>query len=346
MSSKLSQALKLNSKITLQNRVVMAPLTRCFADKDLVPTDLMADYYQRRADCGLIVSEATLIDPVAQGYPNTPGIYTNEQIEAWKKVTSKVHQEGGLIFCQLWHCGRVAHSHYSDKQPVAPSALLWEGRVPRTDNLEYEVPHAMTTKEVNEVIQRFIAGAENAIKAGFDGVEIHGANGYLVDQFLRQSTNQRTDDFGGSVDNRSRFALDIVDGIIAKIGSERTAIRLSPQAYVHLDYTEDDEKTYQSLLTELSSKDLAYVHLGAFNDTHEFEYLGGRASAFIRKHYSGTFVTCGSYSVKDAETAVENDAADLVALGRPFIANPDLMHLINSSADIKDYDVSMLKELI
>jgi 2,4-dienoyl-CoA reductase-like NADH-dependent reductase (Old Yellow Enzyme family) len=345
MTDALFKPYQLNPQITLNNKIVMAPLTRCFADDDLVPTDLMAEYYGKRGEAGLIVSEATLIDPIAQGYPNTPGIYTQAQIQAWKKVTTKVHEKGGKIFCQLWHCGRVAHSVYSQQQPVAPSAVSCQGRVPRTDNLQYETPKSLSTSEVKQTIQDYIQAAINSIQAGFDGVEIHGANGYLIDQFMHQVSNQRDDEYGGSLDNRKRFALEVVDGIIAAIGKDRTSIRLSPQAYAHMDHTKGDELTYKALFKDLEQREIAYIHLGAFDDSIEYDYLQGKPSAFIRDNYQGTFVTCGSYTVESARLAIENKKADLVALGRPFIANADLIQQIQTESELQDYDVTMLKEL-
>jgi len=347
MKSILFQPVKLNSTFTLDNAIVMAPLTRCFADKNLVPTQLIADYYARRADVGLIVSEATIIEPVAQGYPNTPGIYSKAQIKGWKKVTKAVHEKGGKIFCQLWHCGRVAHSHYMGEQPVAPSAQSWHGHVPRTDGLEYEMPRSLSTKEIKKLVKKYVRAAKNAMKAGFDGVEIHGANGYLVDQFLRQDTNKRDDKFGGTTKKRYKFALEIIDEISAAIGKDRTAIRLSPQAYVHLEYTKGDEKTYKKLLKKLNKRNICYVHLGAFSDDYEFDYLGGRkASEFIRKFYKGNFVTCGNYSADTAADSIEQKKADLVAIGRPLIANPDWVEKIKTNTEIIEYDAKMLGELI
>lgn len=347
MTSYLLQPLKLNDKITLNNRVIMAPLTRCFADDQLVPTQQMADYYAKRAGVGLIVSEATLIDPLAQGYPNTPGIYNDEQIKGWQKVTSAVHKKGGKIFCQLWHCGRVAHSIYTGQKPLAPSTASWHGRVPRTNDLDYEIPKALSTKEVKQTIKKYIKAAKNAIKAGFDGVEIHGANGYLIDQFMRQETNNRQDQFGGSSKKRMRFALKIVDGISKAIGAEKTAIRLSPQAYAHINYTKGDEKSYKKLLKKLNKRGICYVHLGAFSDEYTFDYLNNdKASAFLRKHYKGHFVTCGSYDVQTADQAIADQKADLVAIGRPLIANPDFMQKITAKQELVEYDTQMLKELV
>lgn len=339
--------LELNKSITLANRIVMAPLTRCFADDDLVPTPSIAAYYARRADVGLIISEATIVDQLGQGYPNTPGIYTKKQIKGWKKVTHAVQKKGGKIFCQLWHCGRVAHSCYTHTQPISASATSWHGKVPRTENLEYEMAREITTKETKNIIKKYIRAAKNAIKAGFDGVEIHGANGYLVDQFLRQDTNKRKDKFGGNKKRRAKFALEIVKGISHVIGADKTAIRLSPQAYVHLEYTKGDEKTYKHLLKKLNKKKIAYVHLGAFSDHYTFDYLGAKkASQFMRKHYKGNFITCGGYSFDSANEAIESNKADLVAIGRPLIANPDYMDKIKNNKDLIEYDMSMLSKLI
>ena len=347
MAKTLFQTITLNPSLTLSNKIVMAPLTRCFADKNLVPTAQMAEYYRKRADLGLIVSEATLIDPIAQGYPNTPGIYSKAQIKGWKQVTKAVHEQGGKIFCQLWHCGRVAHSCYTDQQPVAPSAQCWHGKVPRTQDKEYEMPRSLSTKEVKRTIKKYVKAAKNAMKAGFDGVEIHGANGYLVDQFLRQETNKRDDKFGGSPRKRTRFALQIVDGISKAIGADKTAIRLSPQAYVHLNYCKGDEKTYKRLLKQLNKRTLCYVHLGAFSDHYTFEYLAGqKASEFIRKYYKGTFVSCGGYTAETANKAIEENKADLIAIGRPIIANPDYLNKAKKGEEMQEYSQEMLTTLI
>jgi 2,4-dienoyl-CoA reductase-like NADH-dependent reductase (Old Yellow Enzyme family) len=338
---------QLNKTITLANRIIMAPLTRCFADNELVPTQLIAEYYARRANVGLIVSEATIIDPLGQGYPNTPGIYTNKQIEGWKVVTQAVHDKGGKIFCQLWHCGRVAHSCYTQEQPVSASVTSWHGKVPRTENLEYERAKELSIKEVKKLIKKYAIAAKNAIEAGFDGVEIHGANGYLIDQFLRQDTNKRQDKFGGDKKGRSRFSLEIVKAVSQAIGTDKTAIRLSPQAYVHLEYTSGDEKTYKYLLKKLNKLNIAYVHLGAFSDHYTFDYLNkGKASEYIRKYYKGNFITCGGYNPNTAKEAIDENKADLVAIGRPLIANPDYMGKIKNNQDLVEYDMSMLAKLI
>ena len=204
----LFQPVDLGANLTLKNRIIMAPLTRSMADDDLVPTEAMAAYYGRRADAGLIITEATLVSQDGQGYPNTPGLYTQAQIDGWKNVTQRVHQNGGKIFAQIWHTGRVSHSIYHNGElPMAPSAvpIVGHGHVPRTENLEYETPRVITVDEIKRVQNQFAIAAKNAIEAGFDGIEIHGANSYLIDEFLHWDTNRREDEYGGTVENMARF---------------------------------------------------------------------------------------------------------------------------------------------
>ena len=231
MSTDLLSPFKLNNSIELQNRVLMAPLTRCMADDNLVPTQAMVDYYARRADVGLIISEAIIIRADAQGYPNTPGIFTNEQVQGWKKVTDAVHANGGKMFAQLWHVGRVAHPHFFGGDVLAPSAIGVEGSVPRMRELTYITPKAATKDDIKGLVADYAKAAENAMEAGFDGVEIHGANGYLIDQFLHYAANERDDEYGQTPENMSRFALEVTDAVINVVGNERTAIRLTPGAY-------------------------------------------------------------------------------------------------------------------
>lgn len=347
MKSFLFQPVKLNKTLELNNAIVMAPLTRCFADNDLAPTQLMADYYARRADAGLIISEATLVDQLGQGFPNTPGIYSRKQIEGWKLTTKAVHEKGGKIFCQLWHCGRVAHSCYTGEMPLAPSVQAWHGKVPRTEGLTYEVPRSISTNEIKKIIKKYVRAARNAMEAGFDGVEVHGANGYLVDQFLRKDTNRRDDKFGGNTKRRCKFALEIIAEITDAIGADRTAIRLSPQAYVNIEHTKGDEKTYRKLLKKLSKRNICYVHLGAFSDHYKFDYLEDqKASEFIRKYYTGKLVVSGNYTLASAEQSISQNHSDLVAIGRAFIANPDWIERAKTNKDMVEYDMSMLTQLI
>jgi len=343
---KLLETFKLNDKIEIKNRIVMAPLTRSFATDDLIPTEDIAKYYEKRADAGLIITEATIVNKQGQGYPNTPGIYSSEQIQAWKKTTQLVHEKGGKIFLQIWHVGRVSHPIYlNGESPVAPSAVKLDGRVPRTEDLEYGTPRALELNEVAGIIEDFKQAALNAIEAGFDGVEIHGANGYLIDQFLHQETNTRTDKYGGSIENRSRFALQIVDEVTKAIGAERTAIRLSPGAYIHLGYTQGDEDTFKFLLNMLNDKNLAYVHTGIFDDSLTFDYLGGTATEFIRENYKGNVIASGGYTSDKSEQDLHLNKYDLVAIGRPFIANPDYVSKVKNNIELTNYDASMLESL-
>jgi len=337
---------KLSKSITLKNKIIMAPLTRCFADDDLVPTELSAKYYERRADAGLIISEATLITQKGQGYPNTPGIYNEKQIQAWKNITQKVHDKGGKMFSQIWHTGKISHSSLLDGDlPVSASAVRLEGIVSRTDNLSYETPRALENSEVKTIVEQFISAAKNAMSANFDGVEIHGANGYLIDQFLLQETNVREDEYGGSIENRARFALEIVDGVVEALGADKVGIRLSPATYTGLGHTKGDEDTYIYLLKEIEKRELAYVHVGIFDDSVEYDYLQGTPSEFIRKHYNGTLISTGGYTPNSSIENIENGKYDLIALGRVFISNPDLVEKIKNNSEIIEYEESALATL-
>ncbi len=344
---KLLNDYKLNDSISLKNRIVMAPLTRCFATNELVATEDISNYYEKRAGAGLIITEATIINKLAQGYPNTPGIFTKEQIEGWKLTTKKVHAKGGKIFLQIWHVGRVSHPHFlNGETPVAPSAVKLNGHVPRSGDLEYGIPRALETHEVSAIIEDYKQAALNAIEAGFDGVEIHGANGYLIDQFLHQQTNLREDKYGGSIENRSRFALQIVDEVIKAIGANKTAIRLSPGAYIHLEHTSGDEDTFKFLLKMLNDKKLAYIHTGIFDDSLTFDYLGGTSTEFLRENYNGTVMASGGYTSEKSEQDILLNKYDLVSIGRPFIANPDYVEKIKTNEPLTKYDDDMLGTLI
>ena len=343
----LFESFSLNKEIELKNRIAMAPMTRCMADKSLVPTQQSADYYGRRADAGLIITEATIIRPDGQGYPNTPGIFSEEQVKGWQKVTKKVHQKDGKIFLQLWHCGRVAHPHFfKGGHIIAPSAEKLEGTVPRMRDLKYQEPKPATQAEISQLVADFTKAATNAIEAGFDGVEIHGANGYLLDQFLHYNTNKREDEYGGSPENMARFPLEIIDSITDKIGNERTALRLSPGAYFLLEGDTRDRQVFEHLLTKLNSFDLAYLHLGLFDESMKFDYLDGNATDFVRKHYLKTLMGVGGYTADTGSKAISLNRFDLLAIGRPFIANPDYITKIKNNEPLIEYKESMLNELI
>jgi 2,4-dienoyl-CoA reductase-like NADH-dependent reductase (Old Yellow Enzyme family) len=352
MTENLFQPYSLNNTITLNNRILMAPLTRCMADDNLVPTVTMAEYYGRRAEAGLIISEAVIIRPDGQGYPNTPGLFSQEQINGWKLVTDTVHENGGKIFAQLWHTGRVAHPFFFEtnnngsSDVLAPSVVAVEGSVPRMRDLTYQLPKAVTQQDIDLLIKDYAQAAKNAIEAGFDGVEIHGANGYLIDQFLHHDSNRRTDIYGKTPENMARFPLQVVDAITATIGKDRTALRISPGAYFNMSGTPEDRQVFDYLLSELEQRELAFLHVGIFDDAMEFDYLDGQASSYIRAHYRKTLVGVGSYTPNTASSAIGNDKFDLVAIGRPFIANPDYVAKVRSGVELVDYRDEMLTNLV
>lgn len=342
----LFQPYRLNDTLTLANRFMMAPLTRCMAGPGLVPTEQMAAYYGRRADIGLIISEATIIRPDGQGYPNTPGLYSAEQIAGWKKVTSAVHANGGKIFAQLWHVGRLSHPFFHHAEVLAPSAVAHEGTVPRMRELVYQVPRALTGSEIAQLVEDYAQAAANAIEAGFDGVEIHGANGYLIDQFLHFDTNHRDDDYGRTPENMSRFALQVVDAVVTRVGAERTGLRLTPGAYTHMAADARDREVFDYLLARLNERELAYLHLGIFDDSLTFDFLGGRASEYLRRHYSGTLIGVGGLTPESASEGLAQGKFDLAAIGRPFIANPDYVRRVQQAEPLVDYHQDMLAELV
>ena len=346
MNTDLLTPYRLNDTIELKNRVLMAPLTRCMADENLVPTQDMVEYYARRADTGLIISEATIIRPDGQGYPTTPGLFTREQIEGWKKVTDAVHANGGKMFAQLWHVGRVAHPHFFDGEVLAPSAIGVEGSVPRMRELTYITPKAATIDDIKSLIADFAKAAENAIEAGFDGVEIHGANGYLIDQFLHYEANVREDEYGQTPQNMARFALEVTDAVIAAVGNERTALRVTPGAYFNMSEDNRDKAVFDYLLPELEKRNLAYLHGGIFDDSTTFESLEGKTtSEFLRAGYKGTLVGVGSYSFESAKEAINEGKFDLIAIGRPLIANPDYISKVTNGEELVPYSDEMLAEL-
>ena len=347
MTATLFESYKLNDKITLKNRIAMAPLTRCMADANLVPTDAMVEYYAKRADAGLIISEATIIRPDGQGYPNTPGLYTEAQIAGWKKVTDAVHANGGKIFAQLWHTGRVAHPYFWGGEYVfAPSAVAFDGTVPRMRELVYTVPKEATSEEIAQLVEDYAQAAQNAIEAGFDGVEIHGANGYLIDQFLHYDTNRRTDEYGETAENMSRFPLAVIDAVIARIGAELTGLRVSPAGYAHMATDARDRQVFDYFLKEVEKRDLAYLHEGMFDDSMEFDFLGGKVSEYMRKAYSKTLMAVGGYNAETGAEAIKANKFDLLAIGRPFIANPDYVNRVQQKIELVEYDAAMLETLV
>lgn len=305
--------------LELPNRFVMAPLTRCRADDNRVPTDLMAEYYAQRASAGLILSEATSVDPMGVGYPNTPGIWSDEQVEGWKKITSAVHKSGGRIMLQLWHVGRISAPLYlQGEKPVAPSAIAAKGHVSLVrPKQEYVIPRALETEEIASIVEAYRKGAENARKAGFDGVEVHGANGYLLDQFLQTSTNQRTDQYGGSIENRARLMLEVTDACIDVWGADRVGVHLSPRCDLHDMGDENPAETFGYLACELGKRGIAFI---CAREAEADDSL----SPQLKDAFGGVFIANERFTHDSANAWLESGTADAVAFGVPFIANPDL----------------------
>ncbi|MFV1940702.1 alkene reductase [Pseudomonas luteola] len=305
--------------LELPNRFVMAPLTRCRADDNRVPTDLMAEYYAQRASAGLILSEATSVDPMGVGYPNTPGIWSDEQVEGWKKITSAVHKSGGRIMLQLWHVGRISAPLYlQGEKPVAPSAIAAKGHVSLVrPKQEYVIPRALETEEIASIVEAYRKGAENARKAGFDGVEVHGANGYLLDQFLQTSTNQRTDQYGGSIENRARLMLEVTDACISVWGADRVGVHLSPRCDLHDMGDENPAETFGYLARELGKRGIAFI---CAREAEADDSL----SPQLKDAFGGVFIANERFTHDSANAWLESGTADAVAFGVPFIANPDL----------------------
>ncbi len=303
----------------LPNRVIMAPLTRCRASAGRVPNALMAEYYAQRSQAGFILSEATAVDPMGVGYPDTPGIWSREQVEGWKLITRAVHEAGGRILLQLWHVGRISHPVYlNGTQPVAPSALAATGHVSLLrPYLDFPVPRALDRAELPGVIAAYRRGAQNALEAGFDGVEIHGANGYLLDQFLQDGTNRRTDDYGGSVENRARLMLEAVDAAIAVWGADRVGLHLAPRGDSHDIKDSDPAATFGHVAREAGRRGLAF--LCAREGLAE-----PRLGPALKKAFGGVFIANQGFTAESAETEIVAGRADAVAWGKLFIANPDL----------------------
>ncbi|KAI8969199.1 hypothetical protein BDF20DRAFT_150367 [Mycotypha africana] len=328
----------------LQHRIVLAPLTRFRATLEAVPSELMVEYYAQRSTLGgLLITEATFIDELAGNYKQAPGIYTQEQMEGWKKVTDAVHKKGGVIFLQLWHLGRVGSSSLNPaKEPVvSASSIPIPGNNP--NGRPYETPRALETDEVKELVKRYKRAAINAMKAGFDGVEIHNANGYLLDQFVNSHSNKRTDEYGGSIPNRCRLSLEVVDAIVEAIGEQRTAIRFSPNGGIHGMKDDTPVETWSYLTSQLQQKhpQLAYLHfIEARSDFRQDDKVNTVDTLDpYRKLWKGPFITAGGFSTA-SEHAVQlaEKTGNLIAFGRSFIANPDLPERLRSKYDFNKYN--------
>lgn len=320
--------------LNLKNRIIMAPLTRA-RSPERVPTSQVAEYYRQRASAGLIISEATSVGPHGVGYADTPGIWSDEQVEAWSHVTSAVHQEGGLIVLQLWHVGRVSDpSFLNGRPPVAPSAVAARGNV----NLlrperPYPVPRALDTTEIPRVVEEYRRGAENARRAGFDGVEIHGANGYLIDQFLQDGSNRRADQYGGSIENRARFMLEVTDAVVSVWGADRVGMHLAPRGDSHDMGDSDRRGVFTYAAEQLGKRKLAFLcareHLAE-------DSLGPE----LKRAFGGPYVVNEGFTKESAEGVLVAGWADAVAFGKAFIANPDLVQRFRLGAELNEPDFS------
>ncbi|WP_223897668.1 alkene reductase [Sulfurovum sp. TSL1] len=327
-------------KSTLKNRIIMAPMTRCRAVEKNCANDLMATYYAQRASAGLIITEASQISPLGVGYRNTPGIHTDAQIEGWKKVTAAVHENGGIIYLQLWHVGRVSHSSFLNGQlPVAPSAVKIDGKHYTPEGMQpYETPRALEVHEIKEIVKTYAQAATNAMKAGFDGIEIHGANGYLIDQFIKDGTNKRTDAYGGGIENRSRFLFEVVSAVCEAIGSEKTALRLSPSGTFNSMTDTDPHGDFTYICKKLNDHDLAYLHVIDALDEDIRHGANVVELQALRNAYKGILITNGAYDKSRGNEAIENNLADAVAYGTLYIANPDLPRRFEIDAPLATAD--------
>jgi N-ethylmaleimide reductase len=334
--------------LKLPNRILMAPLTRSRSKQPGdIPWELNATYYAQRAGAGLIFGEATQVSPQGKGYAFTPGIHSDDQIEGWRKVTTAVHDAGGQIYLQLWHVGRISRAELQPdgQQPVAPSAIKPEGAQTfineKSGMLDVLEPRALAREEIPGIVEQFRQGAINAKRAGFDGVEIHGANGYLLDQFIRSKSNQRTDEYGGSIENRLRFPLMVVDAVIDVWGVNRTGIRVSPTGTFNDMHDDNPEETYGAFAKALNDRDIAFIEV--VEDSFQGSAVEGRPEAVIktiRENFKGTYIANGNYSAEEARQRIDSGLCDLVSFGRLFISNPDLAKRFSESAALNDFDGS------
>ena len=339
MTSRLFEPYQLGA-ITLTNRTVMAPLTRNRAVAGFVPGPLAPEYYGQRASAGLLVTEASQISQQGQGYQDTPGIYTREQVEGWKKVTERVHSRGGHIFIQLWHVGRISHTDLQPGHgaPVAPSAIRARSKTFVGGQFtEVSQPRALELSEIPHLIDDYKRAAANAMEAGFDGVEIHGANGYLLDQFAKDGANKRTDAYGGSIENRARLMLEVSKAVAETVGTERTGIRISPVTPANDISDSNPQPLFDHIVDGLSTLKLVYLHVvegatGGPRDIAPFDYLS------LRKRFQGTYIANNGYDLKLAEETLANNAADLIAFGKLFISNPDLVERLKTNAALNPWD--------
>jgi N-ethylmaleimide reductase len=327
----------------LRNRMVMAPMTRCRATEGNIPGPLAATYYSQRVSAGLIITEGSQVSPQGVGFNRTPGIYSPDQVAGWKKITEAVHREGGHIFLQLWHVGRMSHPDYlGGDLPVAPSAIPVEEEIHTpTGKKKIPVPRELLAEEITDIVAQFGRGAKNAKEAGFDGVEIHGANGYLLDQFLRDGSNRRTDDYGGSLENRMRFPLEVAEAVVRVWGPQKAGYRISPHFSLHGMSDTDPAGTFSRFASELDNIGIGYIHL--------VEAVGGRLGAtapdaiispLVRAKFNGALMLNGGYNAATGNEAIGSGLADLVSFGILFLANPDLPDRFARHAPLNSEDPS------
>lgn len=331
-------------EVPLANRIVMAPLTRNRAGAGFVPTDLMVRYYAQRASAGLIISEATQVSQQGQGYQDTPGIYTQEQVAGWRRVTDAVHAAGGRIVLQLWHVGRVSHVDLQEggAAPVAPSSVRAQVKTfVNNEFVDASEPRALAIEELPGIVEDFRRAALNAIEAGFDGVEVHGANGYLLDQFARDGANHRTDAYGGSVQNRARLLLEVTRAVADAVGAGRTGVRLSPVSPANAIAADEPQEQFDYIATKLDEFGIAYIHVvegatGGPRDFAPFDY------AALRKAFRNTYIANNGFDIDLANAHLSEGRADVVAFGRPFIANPDLVERLRAGTPLAQVDMATL----
>lgn len=332
--------------LSLPHRIVMAPLTRMRAGEGNVPQPMNVRYYSQRASAALIITEATQISPQGVGYPHTPGIHTEEQIAGWQKITAAVHKKGGRIFLQLWHVGRVSHPSMqpNGELPVAPSAIAPEGMaVTYEGEKPFVIPRSLEVEEIAQIVEDYRQAAENAIEAGFDGVEVHSANGYLLDEFLQDGSNKRNDSYGGSIANRARFLMEVTEAVTEIWGGDRVGVRLSPSSTFMSMHDSDPEALFGYIGKELNRFALGYLHIvepRIKGDTKVEEDSNGLGVKFFRPIFKGTLITAGGYTREMGNEVLASGDADLVAYGRLFIANPDLPQKFILETELNSYDRS------
>lgn len=326
--------------LTLANRMVMAPMTRNRADADGVPTPAMTTYYAQRASAGLIIGESAPVSAQAIGYPNTPNLYTDAQTAGWLRVNNAIHAAGGKIFAQLQHCGRISHPSMQpdDEMPVAPSAIRPKGQAITTTGMkDFVTPRALETAEVPDIVEQFRQGAERAKQAGFDGVEVHGANGYIIDQFLRDGTNRRTDAYGGSLENRMRLLNEILEAVATIWPANRIGLRLTPENSFNDMSDSDPQGHFESIVEALNGHGLAYLHVlegDMMSKTRAVDY------ATLRSKFAGPYIANNGYDRDRAQRALAGGDADLIAFGVPFLANPDLVRRYKLDLPLNNVDFS------